>query len=217
MSTGLTVAPVSPVVAVTMRLLFGGARIVDVQLEHEAVELRFGQRVGAFLLDRVLRGEHEERLRQRVRLAGRGHRVLLHRLEERRLRLRRGAVDLVGEHDVREDRALHEAEDAPAGGGVLLEQLRAGDVARHEVRRELDAREGEVEGLGQRAHEERLREAGHAHEQRVSAREERGDEVVDDGVLSDDAARDLRGEVRARAFQRVEQAEVLIGGSGQLD
>ena len=31
-------------------------------LEHEAVLLRFGQRIGAFLLDRVLRGQHEERI-----------------------------------------------------------------------------------------------------------------------------------------------------------
>ena len=31
-------------------------------LEHEAVELGFGQRIGAFLLDGVLRGQHEKRL-----------------------------------------------------------------------------------------------------------------------------------------------------------
>jgi hypothetical protein len=36
--------------------------------------------------------------------------VLLHRLEQRALRLRRGAVDLVGEDDVGEDRALAERE-----------------------------------------------------------------------------------------------------------
>jgi hypothetical protein len=38
----------------------------DVDLHQEAVELRFGQRVGAFLLDRVLRGQHVERLGQIV-------------------------------------------------------------------------------------------------------------------------------------------------------
>ena len=50
-------------------LFFLVRRIADAQLEHEAVELRFGQRVRAFLLDRVLRGEHEERMRQVVRAA----------------------------------------------------------------------------------------------------------------------------------------------------
>ena len=43
-----------------------------------------------------------------------GDAVLLHRLEQRALRLRRGAVDLVGEDDVREDRALAELEDLAA-------------------------------------------------------------------------------------------------------
>ena len=43
--------------------------IVDVDLHQEAVELRFGQRIGAFLLERVLRRQHVERL-----AAGRGGR-----------------------------------------------------------------------------------------------------------------------------------------------
>ena len=36
-------------------------RIADDDVEHEAIELRFRQRIGAFLLDRVLRRQHEER------------------------------------------------------------------------------------------------------------------------------------------------------------
>ena len=57
------------------RLVGGGAdhdadfvlerRIADLDLEQEAVELRLGQRIGAFGLDRILRREHHERLRQR--------------------------------------------------------------------------------------------------------------------------------------------------------
>jgi hypothetical protein len=34
-------------------------------LEHEAVHLRFGQGIGAFLLDRVLGGHDQERIGQR--------------------------------------------------------------------------------------------------------------------------------------------------------
>ncbi len=41
--------------------LFLGRRVVDHDVEHEAIELRFGQRVRPLLLDRILRGEHEER------------------------------------------------------------------------------------------------------------------------------------------------------------
>ena len=37
------------------------ARIVDADVQQEAVELRFGQRIGAGLLERILRRQHEER------------------------------------------------------------------------------------------------------------------------------------------------------------
>jgi hypothetical protein len=81
------------------RWMSSPVRTGDEDVEHEAVELGLGQRVGALLLDRVLGGEDEERLRQRVGGPAGGDLVLLHRLEQRRLRLRRGPVDLVGQDD----------------------------------------------------------------------------------------------------------------------
>ena len=108
--------------------------------------------------------------------------VLLHRLEQRALRLRRRAVHLVGEHDVREDGALAELERLRAALR-LVDDRRAEDVGRHEVRRELDARERERQRLGQRAHEHRLAEARHALEQRVPAGEHARDDAVDDLAL----------------------------------
>ena len=120
-------------------------RVADEHLEHEAVLLRLRQRVGALLLDRVLRGEHEERIDERVPHAAHAHLPLLHRLEERGLRLRRRAVDLVGEDDVGEQRPLEEPQLPRARGPVLLEHVGADDVGRHQVGRELDAAEGEVE------------------------------------------------------------------------
>ena len=53
---------------------------------------------------RVLRREHVERLGQLIGLALHRDAMLLHRFEQRRLRFRRRAVDLVGKDDVREDR-----------------------------------------------------------------------------------------------------------------
>jgi hypothetical protein len=53
-------------------------------------------------LDGVLGGQHEERGLQRVPLAGDGHALLGHGLEQGALRLGRGAVDLVGQQDVGE-------------------------------------------------------------------------------------------------------------------
>ena len=72
------------------------ARIAETEPHEEAVELRFGQREGAFVIDRVLRGDDEERRFERVGLAVGGDAPLGHRFEQGRLRARRGAVDFVG-------------------------------------------------------------------------------------------------------------------------
>jgi hypothetical protein len=54
--------------------------IADIDLQEEAVELGFGQRIGAFLFQRILRRQHMERRGQVVALAGHGHVPLLHGL-----------------------------------------------------------------------------------------------------------------------------------------
>jgi hypothetical protein len=59
--------------------------IVDVDLHQESVELGFGQWVGAFLLQRVLRRQHMERLGQVMAHAGDGDVALLHGLQQGRL------------------------------------------------------------------------------------------------------------------------------------
>jgi len=165
--------------------------VTDEQLEEEAVELRLGQRIRAFLLDRVLRGEHEEWLLQRVLRAAGSNRVLLHRFEQRGLRLRRGAVDLVGEDHLPEQRPALKLETAPPGRRVFGDDVRADNVGRHQVRRELDAREFETQRFGQRADEQGLAEAGHAFEQRVSASEEACEHALDDLLLPDDHLADF--------------------------
>ena len=93
-----------------------GMRIVDADVQQEAIELRFGQRIGAFLLDRVLRRHDQEQRRQRIRVAADRDLPLGHRLEHRRLHFRRRAVDLVGEDQVVEDRAALELEASRSAG-----------------------------------------------------------------------------------------------------
>src|SRR5579863_1665605 len=85
-------------------------RIADAYAEEEAIELRLRKRERSSEVLRVLGGDDEEGLGQRDRLAVQRHLPLVHRLEERRLRPRTGAVDLVGEEDIREDRALAQDE-----------------------------------------------------------------------------------------------------------
>ena len=83
-------------------------RVLEVDLEEEAVELAFGEREDALVLVRVLRRDDEERVGKLVRLAVDRDLALLHRLEEGGLGARRRAVDLVREEDVREDGAGQE-------------------------------------------------------------------------------------------------------------
>jgi hypothetical protein len=193
-----------------VQLLVAGQR--DAQLEEEAVELRLGQRVRPLHLDGVLRGQHEERRGQRVRLLADGDRALLHGLEQRRLRLGRRAVDLVGEHEVREDRPALELEAPGARRSGLDDHVRADDVGGHEVGRELDAREGEVERLGQRLHEQRLAEAGHALEQDVAAGQQRRHHALDDLRLAHEALAHLARE----APEVLAEAGHGLGGLGQV-
>jgi hypothetical protein len=110
-------------------------RVAHAQQHAEAIQLRLGKGIDALLLNRVLRGEHPERIRQRIRRVGNGHLPLLHGLEQRALRLGRRPVDLVRQQDVGEDRALLRAEVA----GVGVVDAGADDVGRQQIRRQLDA------------------------------------------------------------------------------
>ena len=62
---------------------------------------------------------------------------------------------------------------------------------RHQVGRELDALERDVEDLADRADHERLGQAGHADEQAMAAREDGGEDLLDDFGLADDGAAKL--------------------------
>ena len=72
-----------------------------------------------------------------MRFAFQRHLVFLHGLQQRRLGLGRGAVDLIGQDDVGEDRALAQHEVVL----LAVEDVAAGDVAGQQVGRELDALE----------------------------------------------------------------------------
>ena len=74
---------------------------------------------------------------------------------------------------------------------LIVQNLGAGDVGRHQVGRELNALEAEIEDLGERLDEQRLRQPGHAGQQAVAAGEERDQHLLDDLVLTDDDLAEL--------------------------
>jgi len=100
---------------------------------------------------------------------------------------------------VSEDGAFEEAEAPFARGRVLVDDLRAGNVAGHEIRRELDALEGEVQCLRQGGHKEGLGQARHTQEHRVAAGQDGDQDLFDDLVHSDndfgEFSADLQGTV----------------------
>ncbi|MNV84628.1 hypothetical protein D3C71_1785150 [compost metagenome] len=59
-----------------------------------------------------------------------------------------------------------------------------GDVARHQVRGELDSRELTAETAGEGAHQQGLAQTRYAFEQHVAASDQRGQDVVDHAVLA---------------------------------
>ena len=162
-------------------------RVADDHLEHEAVDLGLRQRVRPLGLDRVLRRHHEERVRDGERLVADRDLVLLHDLEQRRLHLRRRAVDLVGEEEVAE----HGTElglERPLPRPV---DPRPDEVGRHEVGRELDARERPAENAGRRLDGEGLREARHALDEQMPVREQADEHSLQHLVLPRDDPPDL--------------------------
>ena len=161
-------------------------RVAHRQPHHEPVALRLGEGVGALHLDRVLGREHHERERQLVGLAVDGDLPLLHALEQRRLGLRRGPVDLVADDDVGEDRARLELELA----ALLVVDRDAGDVAGQQVGGELDAAHRAVDRAGQRLGEHRLADAGDVLDEQVALGEHHGDREPHGVALALDDALD---------------------------
>ena len=97
----------------THDLVLGGrVERAESQGHGEAVDLALRQGERPVLLRGVLRGDNEERVRQRVATPVNGDGGLLHRLQEGRLGAWSKPVELVDEQHMREDRTGHEAERA---------------------------------------------------------------------------------------------------------
>ena len=172
-------------------------RIAETGAEEEPVELGLGQRIRAFVLDRVLRRQHEKGSLERPGNTVRRHLSLLHRLEQRRLRFRRGAVDLVGEQQMGEDGPGAELEVAVA----LIPDRRPGHVGGKEVGCELHAAEAEPDRLGKGTRRKRLRESRHILEQHVTVAEDAEQHELELFTLADHRALDLVDEAAAQLGQ----------------
>src|SRR5690349_14848806 len=96
---------------------------------------------------------------------------------------------------------MNEGPAAMARGGIFFDDVRAGDVRGHQVRRELDALEYKAECLRDGPDHERRGGAGQPGDKAVSADEQRGEDLIEDVVLPDDHLPDLRENALARGLK----------------
>ena len=162
--------------------LGGGVRVVHVYMQQEAVQLRLGQGVGALLLNGVLGRHDQEQAGQFVGLAADADLALRHGFQQGRLHLGRGAVDLVRQHQVVENRALLEVE----AGFLGAVDLRAGDIARQQVRGELDAVKAAFESVGQGFYGAGFGQPGRTLDQQVAIRQQGDNQSLYQVRLADD-------------------------------
>lgn len=172
------------------RDFFFGGDVAEADLQRETVHLRFGQWISAPELDGVLRGDDEEEFGQCAALAFDADLVFGHGFEQGALRAGRGAVDFVGEEDVREDWAFVEFEFLLA----LMIDRNAEDVGRQNVGRELNTLELRVDGGGEGFGECGLASAGIIFEQNVAAAREGGQEFADGRALAANDRFDIVGD-----------------------
>ena len=108
--------------------------------------------------------------------------MLLHNFKQGTLHFGRGAIDLVGQQQIGEDRAERGVEFA----GLLVVDARADQVGRHQVGGELDALEVAADRFRQRLDGHRLGQARHALDQDMPARQQGHHQPFQQVVLPDD-------------------------------
>ena len=184
--------------------LAGRVRVADAQPHEEAVQLRFRQRVSAVMLHRILRGDHHERARQRMRMSVDGHLTLVHGFQQRGLRFGSGAVDFIGQQEVSEDGPRLELE----GFGLEVIDGDAEHVARQHVAGELQAVEAAGDRARQGLRQSGFADAGNVFDQQVTARQQADQRKPDDFRL----AANRRPEHR---FELVEPGETATRDSSR--
>jgi len=166
---------------------FLGSRVIDTDLEQEAVELSFWESVSSFLVDGVLGGKDEEGVGQLVGVLANGDLAFLHRLQQGALNFGWSAVDFVCEDKVGENGA--EAGGEGAVFGVI--DHGADDIGGEEVWSELNALESRLNGRGEGAHGECFGQTGDAFQEDVAIGQESDEEAVNQMVLADEDAPDF--------------------------
>ena len=140
--------------------------------------------------------------------------LFLHRLQQRRLGLGRGAVDLVSQDEVGENRTVHKPETAASGIGIDFQHIGAGDVRWHEVGRELNALVAQFQRARQGRYQQGFRQTGHADKQRMAATKDRHQHLFHHLVLADDDPAEFIFHLTIDLMQFIYRGFIIIAHSG---
>ena len=174
----------------------GAVGIAHAQLDEETVHLRGRQHLRTGRAHGVLCCQHHKGRGQRM-----GHAVhrdlhLLHSLQQRRLGLAGGAVDLVRQHQVGHDSAGLIFQRT----GVLIKHGKADDVGGHGVRRELYTPGRQTQGLGECLGQRGLAHTGHVLQQHMALCQDGQQHLADDLLLAQNDFVDLLLELLCYSF-----------------
>jgi hypothetical protein len=157
-----------------------GWRIANANPKQKSVQLGFRQRKRANEVLRVLRGDDEEGVRQRQRLAVQRDLPLAHGLQQRRLGSGAGAVDLVGQQDVGKDGTLSKDEF----GSTLVVNRNPKDIAGKEVAGELNPPQLTANGAGEGASQGGFPNARDIVDEQMASGEKRDESQFDGFTFS---------------------------------
>ena len=135
--------------------------------------------------------------------------MLLHGLKQRGLCLGRSSVDLIRQQHLRKDRTLVEDQIAVPGFSILLNDVRTGDVGRHQVGSKLDAMKRKTHRFRQGFHHECLSQPRDTFQQTVSTCQNRDQQLFDDIFLSDNNASHLFTDSSTR-FHKPRRALLMV-------
>ena len=135
------------------------------------------------MFDRVLRRHHHEWIGQLARHAGHGHLALGHRLQQSWMHFGRRAIDFIDQNERVKNRPGGKFEDA----AILPPYRRSRNIRRHQIRRALDLREGDIQAAREQLHRAGFGEARRPFDEQMPVREEAGQQPLDERSAVDEA------------------------------
>src|SRR5262249_26459697 len=151
-----------------------------------------------------LSSQHKEWSRKFMRSALHRDIAFLHGFEKSGLRFWRRAVDFVRQNNVREYRPTDKFQGASTGRAIFLDDLGAGNIGRHQIRRELNALERKIQNVGNGANQQSLGQSGNTGDDRMSSYEKREEDLFDNFILTDYRFSNFLKQLFARSNQLVQ-------------